>query len=90
MDILTNGTLISSSNIDDIKHSFDKVSISLDGSTKEKHEFFRGNGSYNKTMAAIDLLNKNGVPCRLSMTVNRLNIHDVEDMAAKFGSQLSF
>lgn len=90
VDILTNGTLISSSNIDDIKHSFDKVSISLDGSTKEKHEFFRGNGSYNKTMAAIDLLNKNGVPCRLSMTVNRLNIHDVEDMAAKFGSQLSF
>ena len=90
VDLLTNGTLISSSNIDDIKQSFDKVSISLDGSTKDKHEFFRGNGSYNKTMNAIDLLDKNGVPCRLSMTVNRLNIHDVEDMAAKYGNRLSF
>lgn len=90
VDILTNGTLISSSNIDDIKQSFDKVSISLDGSTKERHEFFRGKGSYNKTMKAIDLLEKNGVPFRLSMTVNRLNINDVEDMAAKYGNRLSF
>ena len=90
VDLLTNGTLISSSNIDDIKQSFDKVSISLDGSTKEIHEFFRGNDSYNKTMNAIDLLDKNRVPCRLSMTVNRLNIHDVEDMAAKYGNRLSF
>ena len=90
VDLLTNGTLISSSNIDDIKQSFDKVSISLDGSTKDKHEFFRGNGSYDRTMNAIDLLDKNGVPCRLSMTVNRLNIHDVEDMAAKYGNRLSF
>ena len=90
VDILTNGTLISPSNINDIKQSFDKVSISIDGSTKEKHEFFRGKGSYNKTMRAIELLDENEIPCRLSMTVNRLNIDDVENMAAQYGNRLSF
>ena len=90
VDLLTNGTLISPSNIDDIKRSFDKVSISLDGSTKEKHEFYRGKGTYERTINAIDLLDKNKIPCGLSMTVNRLNIHDVEDMAAKYGNRLSF
>ena len=90
VDLLTNGTLISPSNIDDIKQSFDKVSISLDGSTKEKHDFYRGQGSYARTMKAIDLLDKNDIPCRLSMTVNRMNIQDVENMAAKYGNRLSF
>lgn len=90
VDLLTNGTLISPSNIDDIKRSFDKVSISLDGSTKEKHDYYRGKGSYDRTMKAIDLLDKNEIPCRLSMTVNRMNIQDVESMAAKYGSRLSF
>ena len=90
VDLLTNGTLISPSNIDNIKRSFDKVSISLDGSTKEKHDYYRGQGSYERTMKAIDLLDKNDIPCRLSMTVNRMNIQDVENMAAKYGNRLSF
>ena len=90
VDLLTNGTLISPENINDIKNSFDKVSISIDGSTKEKHEFFRGKGSYSKTMRAIELLDENEIHCRLSMTVNRLNIDDVENMAAQYGNRLSF
>lgn len=90
VDLLTNGTLISSKNIKKIKESFDKVSISLDGSTKELHESFRGKNTYDKTMAAIELLDSNGIPCRLSMTVNKLNIHDVENMARKYGNKLTF
>ena len=90
VDLLTNGTLITLSIIDDIKKSFDKVSISLDGSTKDKHDFYRGKGAYDKTMRAIELLDKHEIPCSLSMTVNRLNINDVENMALKYGNRLSF
>jgi len=90
VDLLTNGTLITPDNLDKLKDAFVKVSISLDGSTQERHEMFRGRGSYEKTMRAIDLLDSHGVPCRLSMTVNRLNIDDVESMAQKYGNHLSF
>ena len=90
VDLLTNGTLITQDNISKIKESFDKVSISLDGSSQERHELFRGRGSYDKTMRAIDLLDSHGISCRLSMTVNRENIDDVESMARKYGNRLSF
>ena len=90
VDLLTNGTLILPQNIEKIKDSFDKVSVSLDGSSAERHELFRGKGSYDKTMKAIDLLNNYEIPWRVSMTVNRLNIQDVEAMALKYGNRLSF
>ena len=90
VDLLTNGTLITQENIERIKEAFEKVSISLDGSTQESHEKFRGRGTYEKTMKAIDLLDSHDIPCRLSMTVNRLNIEDVESMASKYGNRLSF
>jgi len=90
VDLLTNGTLITQDNIERIKEAFSKVSMSLDGSTREQHELFRGDGSYDKTMKAIDLLDSHGIPCRLSMTVNRMNIKDVESMARKYGDRLSF
>ena len=90
VDVLTNGTLISDKNIDDVKSSFDKVSISIDGSSAERHERFRGKGSYAKTIYAIELLRRHDIPYRLSMTVNRLNIGDVETMAKKYGSYMNF
>ena len=90
VDLLTNGTLISDKNIEDIKESFDRVTISIDGSTKDKHEFFRGKGTYERTRKAIQLLSEHSIPYELSMTVNRININDVEQMALKFGGHLRF
>lgn len=90
VDLLTNGILITKDNIAKIKESFDKISISLDGSTKELHETFRGKNTYDKTMSTIELLEANEIPYRLSMTVNKLNIHDVESMSKKFGGKLTF
>jgi radical SAM protein with 4Fe4S-binding SPASM domain len=90
VDMLTNGTLIGEDNIDSIKDSFDEIRISLDGSTAELHERFRGQGSYLPVMRALALLDSRAVPYSLSMTVNRLNIHDLPAMAAKYGSRLNF
>jgi len=90
VDMLTNGTLISESNINQIKEFFNEVRISVDGSTQDLHEFFRGRNSYNPMINAIDLLSRNGVNYSLSMTVNKHNIHDVEQMAKKYGGYLNF
>ena len=90
VDILTNGTLINEKNINKIKECFWKVTISMDGSTRERHEKFRGPNTYDKTIKAIGLLDAYSIPNYLSMTVNRLNINDVGDMAKKYGRKLRF
>jgi len=90
VDLLTNGTLINESNIRQIKECFWKVTISIDGSTKEKHERFRGPNTYDRTQRAMDLLLEYQVPYYLSMTVNRLNIDDVNCMAKQYGGRLRF
>lgn len=90
VDLLTNGTLINTSNIVRIRDVFDRVTLSLDGSTKNKHDFFRGSGSYDRLQKAIYLLEENGVNYELSMTVNKFNISDIENVAAQFGGRLHF
>ncbi len=90
VDLLTNATLISEKNVEEIADVFDMVTVSMDGSTRELHESFRGRGTYAPTTHAIDLLLAHGVDVRLSMTVNRLNIHDVGAMARRYGEMLSF
>ena len=90
VDLLTNGTLIDEHNAARISALFDMVTISLDGSTRQLHEAFRGPNTYDRTERAIRLLEEHGTDTRLSMTVNRLNISDVPSMARKWGSQLSF
>ena len=90
VDLLTNATLIGEQNVEEICEVFDMVTVSIDGSTRQLHETFRGRGTYERTEKAIDLLCRHGMDTRLSMTVNRLNIHDVAAMARKYGSMLTF
>ena len=90
VDLLTNATLVNENIAEQIKTVFDRVTISLDGSTKDLHETFRGHNTYDRTIRNIDLLLSKGVNTALSMTVNRLNIHDVGSMAKKYGNLLSF
>ncbi|MBQ7197773.1 MAG: radical SAM protein, partial [Selenomonadaceae bacterium] len=56
--LMTNATLITEKNVEKIVRVFDSVKISLDGSIAEKHDFYRGRGSYDKTIKAIELLDK--------------------------------
>jgi radical SAM protein with 4Fe4S-binding SPASM domain len=90
VDILTNATLLTEKNIDNVAEVFDKVTISVDGSTKKLHESLRGQGTYEKVQKAIDLLSAHRVSYQLSMTVTRKNIHDIEAMARKYGNLLNF
>ena len=89
-DLLTNATMLDESNIQMIKDHFDRVTISMDGSTKMLHETFRGPNTYDRTQHAISLLQEYQIPYMLSMTVNKLNISDVENMARKYQEKLNF
>lgn len=88
--LLSNGTLINNKNIQLIKANFDLVVLSIDGSTKQIHEKHRGENSYDKVINAVKLLDINGVDYTISMTVDKLNIHDVGEMAKKYGSRLRY
>lgn len=88
--ILTNGTLIDEKNASRIAELSDLIKISLDGSSSEINDALRGRGSFLKVMKAIDLLLQNNASLRISMTVTKKNISDIENMVSKFGSLLSF
>ncbi len=90
VDLLTNGTLINERNIKRIAELFYKVTISSDGSTPELFEAFRGQGQYSRVEHAIGLLEESGIDYTISMVVNRRNIHDVENMARKYGGHLNY
>ena len=90
VDLLTNATLINAQNIDEVCEAFDMVTVSIDGSNSTLHESLRGPHSYERAEKAIALLLSHEMDTRVSMTVNRLNIHDVEAMAQKYGPMLSY
>ena len=88
--LMTNATLIDEKNIEKIILLFDSVKISLDGSTAEKHNFYRGRGSYERTLNAIKLLEKFGADFSLAMVVTKNNSDDISEMAKKWGGRLTF
>ena len=90
VDLLTNATLIHDGNVEEVCEVFDMVTVSIDGSNGPLHESLRGPHSYERAEKAIRLLVDHAMDTRVSMTVNRLNIHDVEAMAQKYGAMLSY
>lgn len=88
--LLTNGLPIVRKNVADISSSFDEVRISLDGSCSKIHDLHRGNGTFDKTIEAIRLLDEEGARVRIAMTVTKHNLHDISAAARRFGSRLMF
>ncbi len=88
--LLTNGTLITESNIQELIDSFDSFKISLDGSTASKHDYYRGKGAYNKTIKAIQLVDEHGADYSLAMVVTKRNMADVPVMNKMWGNKLIF
>jgi len=57
------------------------ISISVEGATEETNDKIRGEGVYRKVMATTALLNSMGVETVWKMSVNKLNVHEVEQLA---------
>jgi len=62
-----------------------RLGISLDGSTPEIHDHFRGfSGAWQRTMQAIEWANEAGIPIQVHTTLNRHNVKDLDNLCALF------
>lgn len=58
-----------------------RLAVSLDGSTAELHDGFRGvPGSYQRTLDAIAWCNEAGLPVQVNTTVSKNNLADLNSM----------
>lgn len=73
----TNAILIEENYMDMLRETGAELLVSLDGSTKETHEFIRGKGTFDKTIEKIKLLKQYDVITKLSMTMHSKSIKDL-------------
>ena len=84
--ILTNGTLINEKVVAKFaeknrRRRLSSIQISIDGSCADVHDKSRGKGSFDRAIAAMRLLKKEGYPLTSRVTVNRHNVDDLENVA---------
>lgn len=80
--LATNGTLINEENARRIKDiGIRRVSISLDGSTKETHDQFRGiEGAFDQALRGARYLQDAGVDVQFNTTISKHNVDEIEDI----------
>jgi AdoMet-dependent heme synthase len=62
-----------------------RLGISLDGSTPEIHDAFRGlPGAWARTIQAIEWANEAGIPIQVHTTISRHNADDLDNLCALF------
>ena len=62
-----------------------RLGISLDGSTPEIHDKFRGlPGAWARTIQAIEWANEAGIPIQVHTTISRHNADDLDNLCALF------
>jgi SynChlorMet cassette radical SAM/SPASM protein ScmE len=79
--ILTNGTLINDQVAESLRNyqkRIDNIQVSIDGSCPETHDVIRGHGSFVRTLRGIDALIKFNLPWSVRVTINKLNVNDLE------------
>jgi AdoMet-dependent heme synthase len=69
--------------IADLKRAgLSRLAVSLDGSTPEVHDTFRGvPGSFARTLEAIYWANQFGLPVQVNTSISHRNVHDLENLA---------
>lgn len=95
--LTTNGTLLDEAAAEQLKNSgVDVVSISIESSTKKIHDELRGEGTFEKSMKAIENLKKAGFDresLNITATLNRKNIHELHtfrQFADQLGVKMNF
>jgi len=62
-----------------------RLGISLDGSTPEIHDAFRGlPGAWARTIQAVEWANEAGIPIQVHSTISRHNRHDLDGLCNLF------
>lgn len=65
-----------------------RLAVSLDGSTPELHDHFRGvEGTWQRTIQAIQWAGEAGMPIQVHTTISRHNAKDLDNLCAFFEKQ---
>lgn len=78
--VLSNAVLLNDRIIDIIKGHHFRFGISLDGSTKELHEFLRGKNTFDRTMKNIKKLKETNIYFSISTTLHSKNYYDISNI----------
>lgn len=55
----------------------DRISLSLDGATRETHDRFRGvSGTFERTLKAIEMARSSDITLQINTTLTRSNLHE--------------
>ncbi len=81
VNLITNGTLISEHIDALIANDLISVQISIDGNSAS-HNALRGEGTYEKSILNISSLNTNNIKWSLKCTINKYNVHDMDEIIA--------
>mgnify|MGYP002338365145 CR=1 FL=1 len=70
--------------IDDLNDAgLKRLALSLDGSTAEKHDTFRGEtGTFDQTVAAAEYAAEQGIPLQVNTTVSKTTVEDLPNIAS--------
>ncbi len=88
--ISTNGWLLPE-RIEELR-VVDHVNLSLDGS-REAHDLVRGEGAYDRALAALEVCKSRGLPVSLQCVLNRHNLDAADEAletARRFGTPIMF
>ncbi|MCP3922617.1 MAG: heme b synthase [Desulfobacterales bacterium] len=91
MVMAPNGTLVTPENAKKMAEAgIKRISVSIDGSTKEKHDSFRGvDGAFESALNGIENAKEAGIEFQINTTITKLNhseIPKILDMAEKLGA----
>ena len=91
MVMAPNGTLITEANAGQMADSgIKRISISIDGATKESHDSFRGvKGAFEGALNGIKLAKEAGVEFQINTTITKTNLEQIpkiQDLAIKLGA----
>ncbi|MBR3810878.1 MAG: radical SAM protein [Agathobacter sp.] len=80
--IMSNGTVFNKDIFQSLKRieRLQAVQVSMDGK-EDTHDRLRGNGNFKKVIQGLDLLNKHGIPTRVSFTAHLNNYKEFPDVA---------
>ncbi len=91
--VSTNGLLVDEDFARKAKEMQMQVQVSIHGATAGSHEEIRGKGTFEKAVAAAQLLAARGVDTSINMVCHRGNMDELRsyfDMAAKIGVRVRF
>ncbi len=91
MVMAPNGTLITPEHARNMADSgIKRISVSLDGATREKHDDFRGvPGAFDGALRGIELAKEAGIEFQINTTISKLNLDQIpmiQELAVRLGA----